>query len=385
MTQKPSRLDHFPNSAISYIARLAEKYQAVNLAQGVPDFDPPAELLAAATRAIQGGFNQYSQTWGLPSLREALAQKHTLFSGLEIDPDQHVTITVGGTEALLAALTTVTNPGDMILFFSPYYEAYLVDSLLLSTQTRIVPLYPPEFRFDPDELKAAFHAGGRVLVLCNPSNPTGKVFSREELEIIANLAQTYDAFVIADEIYEHIVYPPHQHIYLASLPGMFERTISCSSVSKTYAVTGWRVGWAIAAPALSTGLRKVHDFLSVCAPTPLQEAAATALKLPPSYYQQMIIDYAYRRDIFLKLLQEAGLSYLEPQGAYYVLVDITSFDFEDDYRFCEWLIKEIGVAAIPGSYFFHEPIHRYIRMNFAKHENTLLRAGERLQNIRSKI
>jgi aspartate/methionine/tyrosine aminotransferase len=380
-----SRLNYFPNSAISLMARLAEQYQAINLAQGVPDFDPPAELLLAASRALSAGYNQYSSTWGSPRLRQALAQKQSAFTGLTIDPNEHVTITVGGTEALLAALVAVTNPGDQVIVFSPHYEAYIVDSHLLAAEPVHIPLRPPDFTFDPDELRRAFQAGARVLVLCNPSNPTGKVFSSEELHSIAALAQEYDAFVLADEIYEHIVYSPHQHTYLSSLPGMFERTISCSSLSKTYAVTGWRVGWAIAAPAVSAGLRKVHDFLSVCAPTPLQEAAVTALEFPMRYYQQMQADYTRRRDIFLGYLREAGLHFIEPKGAYYVLVDISPFGFKEDYEFCTWLVREIGVAVTPGSYFFHEPIKNFVRMNFAKSEDTLHAVGQRLLRLPEKI
>jgi aspartate/methionine/tyrosine aminotransferase len=381
MPYTSSRLNYFPNSAISMMARLAEGRGAINLAQGVPDFDPPAELLAAAQHALRSGHNQYSSTWGAPRLRRALAAKHSHFTGLFIDPDEHVTITVGGTEALLAALATVTEPGDQVIVFSPYYEAYIVDSHLLAAHPIYIPLHPPELTFDPAELRRAFQAGGRVLVLCNPSNPTGKVFSRTELETIAALAQEYDAFILADEIYEHIVYPPNQHTYIASLPGMFDRVISCSSMSKTYSVTGWRVGWAISAPGITSGLRKVHDFLSVCAPTPLQEAAAIALEFPWSYYQQMTADYTRKRDVFLGCLELAGLSYIQPQGAYYVLMDISPFGFKDDYEFCAWLIDEIGVAATPGSYFFHEPVKNYIRLNFAKREETLLEAGARLMKL----
>ncbi len=379
-----SRLNFFPNSAISMMARLAEQHGALSLVQGVPDFDPPAELLAAAHQAITAGHNQYSSTWGSPRLRRAIAAKHSAFSGLEIDPDAHVTVTIGGTEALLAALTALTDPGDKVIVFSPHYEAYIVDSHLLAVEPIHIPLHPPELRFDPDELRRAFQAGGRVLVLCNPSNPTGKVFSPAELQVIAELAVEYDAYVLADEIYEHIVYAPYQHTYIANLPGMFERTVSCSSVSKTYAVTGWRVGWAIAPAAISAGLRKVHDFLAVCAPTPLQEACVTALEFPPSYYRNMQSEYTRKRDLFLDLLRQAGLSYIEPQGAYYVLVDISQFGFANDYDFCRWMIETIGIAATPGSYFFHEAVHDYVRMNFAKKDETLVEAGKRLLNFKFK-
>lgn len=385
MPKTSSRLEVFPDSAISYMVRLAEQYHAINLAQGVPDFDPPGDLLAAAENAIRSGYNQYSSTWGSLRLRQAIAAKQSHFSGLEIDPDQHVTVTVGGTEALLATLTAVTDPGDKVIIFSPHYEAYIVDSRLLGAQLIHIPLHPPALTFDPDDLRQAFKNRARVLILCNPANPTGKVFSRSELQIIADLAQEYDTFVLADEIYEHIVYPPNEHTYIASLPGMFERTISCSSVSKTYAVTGWRVGWAIAPPTVSAGLRKVHDFLSVCAPTPLQEASVTALEFPWSYYEQMLAEYSARRNLFLGYLRNAGLNFIDPQGAYYVLVDISPFGFSDDFDFCTWMVREIGLAATPGSYFFHEPIKNYIRLNFAKHEDTLHAAGQRLQRLKEKI
>lgn len=379
------RLNFFPDSAISMMARLGEQRQAISLAQGVPDFDPPAELLEAAKTAISAGYNQYSATWGAPRLRQAIARKHSHFSGLEIDPNEHVTVTIGGTEALLAALTATTNPGDKVVIFSPRYEAYVVDSHLLDCEPVYIPLHPPKLTFDPAELRRAFQDGGRVLILCNPSNPTGKVFSRAELQIIADLAQEYDVTILADEIYEHIIYAPHEHTYIASLPGMFERTISCSSVSKSYAVTGWRVGWAIAPASISRGLRKVHDFLSVCAPTPLQEAAANALSFPWSYYEQMQTEYTRRKEVFLGCLERAGLRYIEPQGAYYVLVDISQFEFSDDYEFCRWMVEAIGVAATPGSYFFHEPVKNYVRMNFAKKEETLGEAGERLALLHKKI
>jgi aspartate/methionine/tyrosine aminotransferase len=381
MPKISSRLSYFPNSAISSMARLAEQYHAISLAQGVPDFDPPSELLAAAEKAIRSGYNQYSSTWGSARLRQAIASKQSHFTGLEIDPNLHVTVTIGGTEALLATLAAVTSEGEKVVVFSPHYEAYIVDSRLLGAEVLHIPLHPPSLAFDPDDLRRAFDQGGRALILCNPANPTGKVFSPVELQVIANLAQEYDAFVLADEIYEHIVYAPFQHTYIASLPGMFERTISCSSVSKTYAVTGWRVGWAIAAQPISAGLRKVHDFLSVCAPTPLQEAAVTALEFPDSYYETMLAEYTERRNLFLGFLKKAGMNFIEPQGAYYVLLDISPFGFKDDYAFCEWMVREIGVAATPGSYFFHEPVKNYIRLNFAKSEETLNEAGERLQRL----
>jgi aspartate/methionine/tyrosine aminotransferase len=283
---------------------------------------------------------------------------------------------------MMAALMSVCNPGERVIIFSPFYENYGADTILSGSKPIFVALRPPDFQFDPDELHAAFQQGAKALVLCNPSNPCGKVFSLEELKYIAALAQDYDAFVITDEVYEHIVYAPYQHRYIASLPGMFERTISCSSLSKTYAITGWRLGYAIAAPEISNAIRKVHDFLTVGAPAPLQEAAVTALNFPDSYYQQLQAEYTRRRDIFLEYLDQANFIYTRPQGAYYVLVDISPFGFADDAEFCIWMAQEIGVAAVPGSSFFREPVHHLVRLNFAKREETLYQVGERLLKLR---
>jgi aminotransferase len=283
---------------------------------------------------------------------------------------------------MMSALMAVCNPGDKIIIFSPFYENYSADTILSGAEPLFVPLHPPDFSFDPEELRRAFQKGAKALVLCNPSNPSGKVFSRQELETIAALAQEYDAFVITDEVYEHIVYTPHRHNYIASLSGMFERTISCSSLSKTYAITGWRLGYVIASPEISDGVRKVHDYLTVGAPAPLQEAAVTALNFPDSYYRQLQAEYTRRRELFLGFLDEAGLHFNIPQGAYYVLIDISDFDFEDDTRFCHWLAQEIGIAAVPGSSFFDYPVHHLVRLNFAKREETLLEVGARLQRLK---
>jgi len=378
------RLASFTESVIREMTRVAEEVGAINLAQGFPDFEPPAELLAAAERALYSGFNQYSITWGASNLRQALAKKSASFMGLDLDADRNVTVTCGSTEAMMAALMAVCNPGDKVIIFSPFYENYGADAILSGAAPIFVSLRPPDFQFDEDELRSAFQSGVRALVLCNPSNPSGKVFSLAELEVIARLAQEFDAFVITDEVYEHIVYTPYQHTYLASLPGMFDRTISCSSLSKTFAITGWRLGYTIAPPDLSDAIRKVHDFLTVGAPAPLQEAAVTALGFPKRYYEELIAAYTRRRDIFLHGLAETGLSYTTPQGAYYVLVDISPFSgFETDTEFCIWMTKEIGVSAVPGSSFFHEPVNRWIRLNFAKREETLLEVGERLQRLTS--
>jgi aminotransferase len=385
MANLSSRLDFLTESVIREMTRVANQYGAINLSQGYPDFDPPAELVTAAEQALHNGYNQYAITWGSPRFRQALATKQTRFMQMEINPDEDITVTCGSTEAMMAAMMAVCDPGDKVIIFSPFYENYGADTILSQADPIYVPLHPPDYKFDPGELRSAFEQGAKALVLCNPSNPTGKVFTRAELETIAEMAQSYDAFVITDEVYEHIVYEPHQHTYIATLPGMFERTLSCSSLSKTYAITGWRLGYVIASPQISNGIRKVHDFLTVGAPAPLQEAAVTALEFPDAYYEQMVKEYEQRRNLFLSFLDRTGLDYSEPEGAYYVLVDISPSGFSDDTEFCYWLAKEVGVAAVPGSSFFKEPVNHLIRFNFAKRDETLIQAGERLLKLRSYL
>lgn len=385
MANLSSRLDFLTESVIREMTRVANQYGAINLSQGYPDFDPPAELVTAAEQALHNGYNQYAITWGSPRFRQALATKQTRFMQMEINPDENITVTCGSTEAMMAAMMAVCDPGDKVIIFSPFYENYGADTILSQADPIYVPLHPPDYKFDPGELRSAFEQGAKALVLCNPSNPTGKVFTRAELETIAEMAQFYDAFVITDEVYEHIVYEPHQHTYIATLPGMFERTLSCSSLSKTYAITGWRLGYVIASPQISNGIRKVHDFLTVGAPAPLQEAAVTALEFPDAYYEQMVKEYERRRNLFLSFLDRTGLDYSEPEGAYYVLVDISPSGFSDDTEFCYWLAKEVGVAAVPGSSFFKEPVNHLIRFNFAKRVETLIQAGERLLKLRSYL
>lgn len=382
MDTTANRLRYFTDSVINQMNVLAEKHGAINLASGFPDFDPPEELLQAAEKALREGYNQYAVPWGSPRLRHALANKSSRFMGLDIDPEAHITVTCGGTEATLAALLSICNPGDKVIVFSPFYETYGPHIAIAGAQPIFIPLRPPRFELDPLELRRGFESGARALVLCNPSNPCGKVFTRQELQIIANLAMEYDALVITDEVYEHIVYTPHYHTYIASLPGMFERTLSCGSLSKTYAITGWRLGYILAAPQLTAGIRKLHDYLTLCAPAPLQEAAATALRFPDAYYQQLQAEYTHRRDIFLNILDQANLDYIRPQGAYFVLVDISRFGYgDDDHAFCRWLAEEIGVVGVPGSYFFHQPVHNYIRLNFAKSEKMLTEVGRRLARL----
>lgn len=385
MPETAARLEMFSESVIREMTRIANQHRAINLSQGFPDFDPPPELIQAAARALEGDHHQYAVTWGAPGFRRALVEKQRHFMGIDLDPDANVTVTCGSTEAMMTAMMTVCNPGDQVIVFSPFYENYGADTILSGAQPIYVPLRPPDFRFDPDELRAAFSAGAKALVLCNPNNPTGRVFSEQELKLLADLATQFDAFVITDEVYEHIVYPPHRHTYIASLPGMFERTLSCSSLSKTYAITGWRLGYVIAPAAVTAQARKVHDFLTVGAPAPLQEAAITALRFGEPYYQDLVNGYSARKQVFLNHLAAAGLKYSEPQGAYYVLVDISEFGFSSDREFCVWLAREIGVAAVPGSSFFAEPVQRLIRFHFAKKLETLEEAGKRLQRLRELL
>jgi aminotransferase len=360
---------------------MANHYGAINLSQGFPDFDPPEEILAALERATRGPHHQYAVTWGAPRFREALARKIQHFTGLSIDPEQHLVVTCGSTEAMMVAMMTACNPGDKVIIFSPFYENYAADAILSGAEPIYVPLRPPGFGFDSDELARAFAQKPKAIVVCNPSNPTGKVFTRDELLEILRLAEEYDAFVIMDEPYEHIVYAPHEHVYFAALPGAFERTITCNSLSKTYSITGWRLGYVQAAPAVIAQARKVHDFLTVGAAAPLQEAAVAGLELPDSYYHGLRDLYSEKRDLFLGLLRKTGLPFTEPQGAYYVMMDISALGFATDTEASEWLIREIGVAGVAGSSFFREPVNHLIRFHFAKSAETLREAGERLQRI----
>ena len=376
------RTRHFTESVIRRMTRVANEAGAINLSQGFPDFDPPPELTRAAARTGKEGPHQYAITWGAPAFRQALARTKSRFMGIPLDPDRHLVVTCGATEAMMAVMLTVCDPGDEVIVFSPFYENYGADAILTGAKPLYVELRPPDFTFDPSELRRAFERRPRALVLCNPSNPCGKVFTRDELLTIAGLAEEFDTFVITDEVYEHIVYAPNRHTWFASLPGMFERTISCSALSKTYSITGWRLGYVIAPEEVTLGVRKAHDFLTVGAAAPLQEAAVTALELPDRYYEDLLRGYTERRDVFLDQLSRAGLPYTTPQGAYYVLVDISEFGCPDDTRFCEWMAREVGVAAVPGSSFFSEPTHHLVRFHFAKKISTLQDAGARLQRIR---
>jgi aspartate/methionine/tyrosine aminotransferase len=376
------RTKRFTESVIRMMTRISLQHDAINLSQGFPDFDPPVQLMDELERVAHAGPHQYAVTWGAPRFRQALAEKQSRFMNLDIDPDANLVVTCGSTEAMMASMMTACNPGDKVIVFSPFYENYVADAILSGAEPIYVPLHPPDFHINVEELTAAFRQRPRALILCNPSNPSGKVFSREELELISRLAIEHDAFVITDEVYEHLVYAPRRHTYIASLPGMFERTISCSSLSKTYSITGWRLGYVIAPERIINGVRKVHDFLTVGAAAPLQEAAIVGLRMPDSYYADLLETYARKRKIFLEHLEKANLTYTIPEGAYYVMVDISKFNQSSDMEFCKWLVKEAGVAAVPGSSFFHEDVQNFIRFHFAKKDETLIEAGERLQKLR---
>lgn len=380
-----NRTNTFTDSVIRRMTRISAQYNAVNLSQGFPDFDPPKELMDRLSQVAYEDFHQYSITWGAQGFREALAAKQTRFMGHPVDPNREIVVTCGSTEAMMAAMMTVTNPGDKVVIFSPFYENYGADTILSGAEPVYVPLHPPEFNFDPAELEQAFQQHPKALILCNPSNPCGKVFTKEELLFIADLAQKYDTYVITDEVYEHIVYAPHKHVYFASLPGMWERTISCSSLSKTYSITGWRLGYTIAPEEITERIKKVHDFLTVGAAAPLQEAVIPGLNFGQDYYDKLQATYTHKRDLFLKGLKDVGLEFSEPQGAYYVLMDITPFGYDNDLEFCQVLAKEVGVGAVPGSSFFREPVNHLIRFHFAKKDETLNEALNRLETIHKKI
>ena len=379
-----TRTDFFTESIIRKMTRISNEYGAINLSQGFPDFDPPKPLLEALARTAEEGPHQYSVTWGAKNFRDALAKKHHHFSGLNINPETDIVVTCGSTEAMMTAMMSVVNPGDKVIVFSPFYENYAADAILSGAEPIYVSLTPPEYTFDADVLEEAFRQGAKALILCNPSNPSGKVFTLAEMQIIADLAEKYDAFVITDEVYEHIIYEPYEHIYFAALPRMWERTLTCISLSKTYSVTGWRIGAVIAPGYVIDVAKKVHDFLTVGAPAPLQEAAVTALNFGDEYYRDLQNLYTEKRNVFLKGLDDLGLTYTLPQGAYYVMMDISEWKVEDDQAFCIWMAQNVGVGAVPGSSFFREPINHYVRFHFAKKLVTLNDALERLSTLKEK-
>lgn len=385
MQKLSDRTASFTDSVIRRMTRVSAQYDAINLSQGFPDFEPPAEILDRLTQVVHEDYHQYSITWGSQNFREALAAKQSRLLGRPIDPNSEIVVTCGSTEAMMAAMMTVTNPGDKVIVFSPFYENYGADAVLSGAEPIYVPLHPPSFQFSVDEPEAAFRQRPKALILCNPSNPCGKVITLTELTVIADLAEKYDTYVITDEVYEHIVYKPHHHVYFAALKGMWERTITCSSLSKTYSITGWRLGYIIAPPRIIEVAKKVHDFLTVGAAAPLQEAAVAGLRFGDDYYRWLLDKYTGKRQLFLQGLRDLGLAHTEPEGAYYVMLDISEFGFDDDLEFCEVLARDVGVGAVPGSSFFREPVHHLIRFHFAKKDETLLVALNRLEQLRRKI
>ena len=385
MKQLSERTKTFSDSVIRRMTRVSLQYNSINLSQGFPDFEPPKAILDRLAEVSHEDFHQYAITWGAQNFREALAAKQSKLMGRTIDPNGEIVVTCGSTEAMMAAMMTVANPGDKVIVFSPFYENYGADTILSGAEPIYVPLHPPEFHFNVDELEAAFQQDPKALILCNPSNPCGKVFTYDELKIIANLAEKYDTYVITDEVYEHIVYEPNRHVYFASLPGMWERTLSCSSLSKTYSITGWRLGYIIAPPHIIDVAKKVHDFLTVGVAAPLQEAAVTGLRFGDDYYKWLQDKYTAKKDLFLNGLDAIGISHTNPQGAYYVLLDISEFGYASDLEFCDVLAREVGVGAVPGSSFFREPVNHLIRLHFAKKDETLNAALNRLEDIRKKI
>ncbi len=382
MPRTSQRTAGFTESMIREMSRVAARHGAINLAQGFPDWDPPPALVQAAKDAMDAHRHQYAVTWGAPELRAALGSRLARDLGTPVDPERELVVTCGATEAMMVAMMTVCDPGDRVGLFSPFYENYGADAILCGAQPVHVPLHPPDYRFDPAELRRAFAGGLKAFVLCNPSNPCGRVFTPAELLAIAALAAEYDVWVLTDEVYEHIVYSPHRHTYFSTLPGMAERTLRCSSLSKTFAITGWRLGYVQAAPAVIAQARKVHDFLTVGAAAPLQHAVVAALNFPAAYYGELVAGYAAARDVLLGYLDRIGLACTRPEGAYFVMVDISPFGYASDVEFAHWMTREIGVAPVPGSSFFPYPENRYIRLNFAKRPATLHAAGERLLRLR---
>jgi len=394
----PSRNRHvsrkaslFTESVIREMTREALKHGAVNLSQGFPDFAAPEDIKRVAMQAIADDVNQYAITWGARDFRNAIAQKTKWYLGLDVDPETELTVTCGSTEGMIAAMMATVDPGEEVVVFEPFYENYAPDAILSDAKPRYVPLRAPDWSFDPDELRAAFNDNTKAIIVCNPNNPTGKVFTRAEMEFIAGLCQEFDVLCFTDEIYEHILYPRAgaeiAHISMAQIQGMRERTVIVNSMSKTYSVTGWRVGYCIAPPAITSAIRKVHDFLTVGAAAPLQVAGAYALSLPAEYYERLESEYRARRDLLLPVLDNAGFKTFRPDGAYYIMTDISGFGFADDVKFTRHLIREVGVACVPGSSFYSVPElgRQQVRFCFCKKDETLQLAAERLEKLRPGV
>lgn len=381
-----NRTEHFTESVIRHMTRVANSCGAINLSQGFPDFDPPKALQDRLAEVAHTGPHQYALTIGAQNFREALSKKQERFSGLRYDPQTEMVITCGSTEAMMVSMMSICNPGDKVVIFSPFYENYTADTILSGASPIYVPLDPHDFTFDANVLEDAMKQPGvKALVLCNPSNPSGKVFTREELQIVADLAIKYDLYVITDEVYEHIVFAPHHHTYLATLPGMRERTIECSSLSKSYSITGWRLGYVLAAEPIMNCIKKIHDFTVVGAASPLQETALTALNFGDDYYAELQAHYTHMKEIFTGGLRNLGFKFTEPQGTYFVMMDISEFGYKSDDQFCIDLAQKVGVAAVPGSSFFREPVNHLIRFHFAKKDETLIEALNRLESLRKKL
>ncbi|HEV7684252.1 MAG TPA: aminotransferase class I/II-fold pyridoxal phosphate-dependent enzyme [Pyrinomonadaceae bacterium] len=380
----------FTESVIREMTREALKHGAVNLSQGFPDFAAPEDIKRVAMKAIADDINQYAITWGARDFREAIARKTKWYLGFDVDPETELTVTCGSTEGMIAAMMATVDPGEEVVVFEPFYENYAPDAILSDAKPRYVPLRAPDWSFDPDELRAAFNSNTKAIIVCNPNNPTGKVFTRAEMEFIAGLCQEFDALCFTDEIYEHILYPRDgaeiQHISMAQIAGMRERTVIVNSMSKTYSVTGWRVGYCIAPPEVTSAIRKVHDFLTVGAAAPLQSAGAYALALPADYYDNLQSEYRARRDLLLPVLESAGFKTFRPDGAYYIMTDISGFGFANDVEFTRHLIREVGVACVPGSSFYSVPERgqQQVRFCFCKKDETLQLAAERLSNLQSR-
>lgn len=381
-----NKASQFQESVIREMSRLAAKHKAVNLAQGLPDFPCPPELKTAAAEALNSDINQYAITWGDKPLREAIARKTERYLGLKVDPETQITVTCGATEAMVATMIALVDPGEEVIVFEPFYENYGPDAILSGAVPKYVKMHPPDWTFDPADLERAFTNKTRAIIINTPHNPTGKVFSKEEIGQIARLCQKWGVLAFTDEIYEHILYDGHKHHAIAAEPGMEDLTVTINSLSKTYSITGWRVGWAIAPAELTLPIRKVHDFLTVGAPSPLQRAGVTAIDLPQKYYDEVAQEYDDRRQFMLETLDMVGIPYYKPQGAYYAFCDVSSFGFESDLAFTHHLVSQLGVAVVPGASFFgpSELSHRYVRFCFSRKPDTLAAARERLVKLKKR-
>jgi len=387
MQEMSRRNQHFTDSVIRRMTRISNECGAINLAQGFPDFDPPKEMMDRLEVVSHEGPHQYPITMGAPNFRQAIARKCGHFMGRTIDPETEIVATIGSTEAMVDTLFALTNPGDRVVMFSPFFENYRAQVIMADCEPVFVPLNPPTFSFDPNVLEDAFRGGAKAIIICNPSNPSGKVFTEEELKTIADLCIRYDVYAIMDEVYEHIIYDGRKHVYMNSIPGMWERTVSCSSLSKTYSVTGWRLGYAIAPESIMARIRQYHDFNAVGCPSPLMEAAVVGLNMPLSYYDEFGAHYAHMKKIFTEGMRDIGIPFTDPEGTYFVLADISPYlkKGQSDVDFCEQLARKAGVGAVPGSSFFNEPINNIVRLHFAKKDETLYAALDRLNHIKDMM